>query len=240
MAEVHNTLIRGLNAIIQQAPYVKRASTTESDNTSLPASGACEKDVEDFLAYVENWVVMVNHHHDVEEAFLFPELGKFTGVPGYMDDPIHQHTLFHDGLVQLLAYARDTPPGAYRWEGPGGAGGMKEIVDGFSKALTEHLYAEIDVLLGMKAFDSEGLRKTFEQGDDAAKKHGNLGEILTKVFPCVLGCHDKTYVQGSTFPPFPWVLTLVVKYWFAAGNGAWRFNPCDLSGRPRPLAFGPR
>lgn len=59
------------------------------------------------------------------------------------------------------------------------------------------------------------------------------------VFPCVLGTADKTYEGGNEFPPLLWILPYLVKYWFAAGNGAWRFNPCDFWGRPCPLAFGP-
>lgn len=59
------------------------------------------------------------------------------------------------------------------------------------------------------------------------------------VFPFVLGCADKTYEGGTEFPPLPGVLPYLVKYVFAARNGAWRFNPCDWWGQPRPLAFGP-
>lgn len=59
------------------------------------------------------------------------------------------------------------------------------------------------------------------------------------VFPCVLGCADKTYEGGNEFPPLPWVMPYVVKFWFARGVGAFRFNPCDFFGKPQPLAFGP-
>lgn len=144
---------------------------------------------------------------------------------------------------------------------------MKEIVDSFSEPLMHHLYAEIDVFLAMKDLDSTGLRKTWDRGEEIAKQSGNLGMLVSSmfagpkssilvlknavvdgyadnaqytVFPCVLGCADKTYEGGNEFPPLPWVLPYLVKFWFGAGNsGAWRFNPCDFWGQPRPLAFGP-
>ncbi|ROV92482.1 hypothetical protein VSDG_06726 [Cytospora chrysosperma] len=220
MTYVHNVIIRGLNAIVQQAPYVKAYN---------------EKDVKDLFFYVSSWVKMVEHHHWTEESFIFPEIERFSGKPGSMDNPKHQHKLFHSGLERLLAYTQVTNPQSYRWDEPGG---MKEIVDSFSKDLMDHLYAEVDIFLAMKDLDSAGLRKTWDQGEAIAKRAGNLG-MLYSVFPCVLGTADKTYEGGNEFPPLPWFLPYLVKYWFAAGNGAWRFSPCDFWGRPRPLAFGP-
>ncbi|KXJ88328.1 hypothetical protein Micbo1qcDRAFT_190081 [Microdochium bolleyi] len=226
MAHVHNTLIRGLNAILLQGPHVPDASDPKDYN---------QTDVQDLLYYVRCWCEMVNHHHDVEEAFIFPELEKFSGQPGLMEDPRHQHSLFHDGMERLLAYATATTPAEYRWLGDSG---MKHIIDSFSKALTDHLYAEIEVLLKLGHLDSEGLKKTWIKAEDIAKAKGGLSLLYT-VFPCVLGCADKTYEGGNDFPPLPWIMPYLVKYWFARGVGAWRFNPCDFFGQPRPLCFGP-
>lgn len=157
---MHNVLIRGLNAIVQQAPHVKS-----------------KKDSKDLLSYVANWVKMVEHHHDTEESFIFPELEKFAGKPGLMNDPKHQHELFHDGLERLLKYAQSTQPEKYKWEGPGG---MREIIDSFSKDLMDHLYAEIDLFLSLKDLDSAGLRKTWDQGEAIAARQTNLGLLVSR------------------------------------------------------------
>ncbi|KAI6084962.1 hypothetical protein F4821DRAFT_261497 [Hypoxylon rubiginosum] len=226
MANAHNVIIRGLNAIIQQAPYVR-----DSNDPRYKA-----QDVKDLLFYVDAWTKMVNHHHAVEESFMFPDLKKFSGNPSLMDEAQHQHELFHDGLERLLAYCSTTKPEEYRWEG---SGGMKEIIDSFSKHLTDHLYAEIDEFLNMKDLDDVGLRKTWDRAEDVAKQTGNIG-MLYDVFPCVLGCADNTFEGGNAFPPLPWILPYLIKYWFAARNGAWRFNPSDWWGRPQPLAFIPK
>ncbi|KAL1863911.1 hypothetical protein Daus18300_008060 [Diaporthe australafricana] len=227
MTHVHNVLIRGLNAIIQQAPYVKT-----------------KKDTKDLLTYVGCWVKMVVHHHDTEESFIFPEIEKFAGKPGLMEDPKHQHELFHDGLERLLQYTQSTSAEKFSWDGPGG---MKEIVDSFSKDLMDHLHAEIDLFLSFKDLDSDGLKKTWDAGEAIAARQTNFGILgltsLTQkqynIFPCVLGNADKTYEGGHEFPPLPAVLPYIVKYGLGAGNGAWRFNPCDFFGQPRQLAFGP-
>ncbi|KAE8161322.1 hypothetical protein BDV40DRAFT_313281 [Aspergillus tamarii] len=226
MAHAHNVIIRGLNAILQQAPYVPIATDEHFK----------AQDVKDLLSYVQSWAKMVHHHHWVEETCMFPEIDKFTQRPGFMDDPMHQHELFHDGLENLLAYSSGTTPEEYRWKG---ADGMEKIFDSFSKDLTDHLYAEIDVFLSMGDYDSAGLKKIWEKAEKVAMQSGNMA-MLYDVFPVVLGCADKTYEGGHDFPPLPWVLPYVVKYWFAAGNGAWRFNPCNWWGQPKPLEFGPR
>ncbi|KAK7743371.1 hypothetical protein SLS62_010645 [Diatrype stigma] len=162
MAHAHNVIIRGLNAIIQQGPYVPCAS-----NKMYRAS-----DVKDFLFYVNSWVKMVNHHHWVEETFIFPEMEKFSGRPGLMDDPRHQHELFHPGMERLLAYSSATAPEEYLWEG-----GMKDVIDSFSKELTDHLYAEIDVLLKLGDLDSVGLQNTWDRAENIAKQTGNIGML---------------------------------------------------------------
>ncbi|KAI1205092.1 uncharacterized protein F4807DRAFT_295615 [Annulohypoxylon truncatum] len=228
MAQAHNVIIRGLNAIILQAPNVPNSSE----------EGYKPKDVKDLLSFVQSWTKMVHHHHDVEETYIFPEMAKFSGDPELMEGPWHEHRLFQGGLEKLLAYATATQPDEYRW-----VGGMKEIIDSFSKHLTDHLYAEIDVLLSFGHFDSEGYRKLWIGTHAVASSAGNLRQklnMLSDVFPCVYGCNDKTYEGGHSWPELPWIMPYLIKYWFAIGNGAWRFCPSDWWCNPRPLTFAPR
>ncbi|ROT35339.1 hypothetical protein SODALDRAFT_328664 [Sodiomyces alkalinus F11] len=57
---------------------------------------------------------MVHHHHSIEETYIFPEIEKFSGRPGFMDDPKHQHEEFHDGIEKLVTYTTTTQPDNYR------------------------------------------------------------------------------------------------------------------------------
>ncbi|KAI1332883.1 hypothetical protein F5Y16DRAFT_356867 [Xylariaceae sp. FL0255] len=229
MTHAHNAIIRGLNAILLQAPNVP----SSSDKDYKP------KDVKDLLWFTGAWIKMVNHHHSVEETYIFPEMGKFSGDPNLMEGPLHQHTLFQNGLDALSAYVVNTRPEAFRW---GSAGGMQEIVDSFSKHLTDHLYDEIDVFLGLGYLDSEGFKKVWVGTHVAAAENDNFRQkisLLSDVFPMVYCCSDRTFEGGHPFPMLHWTLPYCIKYWFALGNGAWRFGPSDWWCIPRPLSFGP-
>lgn len=60
------------------------------------------------------------------------------------------------------------------------------------------------------------------------------GYVLSKSRDCM---NEKTFEGGENFPPLPFFIPYLIKYWFAAGNGAFRFCPSDFFGQPRPLAF---
>ena len=61
MALLHNSALRGYNSIYLQAPHVKPA------------------DYADFIGYCLTWYKFVKHHHDDEEANLFPKVLKVLG-----------------------------------------------------------------------------------------------------------------------------------------------------------------
>lgn len=165
MAYSHNCLLRGLNAIVLQAPHVPTAGD--------PAYSA--QVVRDLLFYVASWVKMVEHHHHTEETCIFPEIEALAGKPGLMAGPLEQHEEFTPGLERLLKYAEETKPEDYRWEGEGG---MKSIIDAFAPSLTTHLYEEIDVFLGLGDLDSKGLRACWDKGEKAAQASGNIGMLV--------------------------------------------------------------
>jgi len=226
MAQAHNCLFRGLNAIVQQAPHIPEASK----------SGYNSRDVKDLLFYVEAWTMTVAHHHMTEETTMFPSLEKLAGVPGMMSGPKHQHEAFHDGLIELQNYAKKfgNRPDEYQWSA------MKSIIDSFAPPLVQHLTDEIDVLLALeKTCDSEGLKKVWAEVEAVAKANGNM-DMLYDVFPLVLGTSDKSYEGGNDFPPLPGVVPYAIKYWFGRRHaGAWRFNPCNYWGKPVPLPMLP-
>ena len=168
MAHAHNVILRGLNAIYQQAPHVP------TSNTPIYKP----RDVKDLLFYVRSWTKTVEHHHDTEETCMFPELAGFAGKPGLMDGPKHQHEEFTPGLDKLLQYATNTKPDAYRWTG---RGGMKEIIDGFGASLTKHLNEEIDTILSLGFMDSVGLRKCWDKAEVYAKAQGNIGMLVSNL-----------------------------------------------------------
>ncbi len=75
MTLLYNGIIRALNSIYLQAPYVLL------------------NDHNDFIAYCQCWVRMVNSYHRGEEVALFPDIEKALGAvgKGIMDINLKQH-----------------------------------------------------------------------------------------------------------------------------------------------------
>jgi hemerythrin superfamily protein len=145
MAQAHNAMLRGINSIYLQAPNVKDP-----------------KDIADFLAFVNIWVKWISHHHMFEETRMFPGFEKVAAQPGLLEDNVNQHHAFTDGLAELKNYAETTIPQTYSGQK------VQEIIDGFSKALCDHLHQEIDSLLRLRPYDGPGLMKVWSECKKAA------------------------------------------------------------------------
>ena len=165
MAYSHNCLLRGLNAIVLQAPHVP----------SSQQPGYKAQDVKDLLFFIESWVKTVDHHHHTEETVMFPEIEKMAGQPGLLSGPQHQHEEFHDGLMQLRdsSAALQKTPQDWTWES------TKATIDSFAPALLNHLNEEIDVFLAMDKLDSAGLRQCWDKAETAAKAAGKISFLVS-------------------------------------------------------------
>lgn len=217
MTHVHNVIIRGVNSIYLQAPNVRNPS-----------------DIKDFLHFVTLWGNFVDRHHETEEESIFPDLETFTGEKGLMQHSVDQHQAFHSGLQKLKDYASSTAPEDYSSDK------LKSIIDGFGPTLQEHLVEEIDALLALKKYDSDGLIKVWKVSEVKARaKTRSTGAAKEEVFPFALGLADTTYEGGiHSFPPVPFFIPYIVHYLFSYKHaGTWRFAPCDFWGKPRPLQF---
>ena len=159
MTFVHNSFIRGLNAIVLQGPYVSPSS---------------EADVTDFLFYIDTWTRTVDHHHHTEETVFFPGVEKLAGGSmSIMKESEDQHKGFHDGLEELGRYARETQPKDYQWET------VKRIIDSFGEAMTKHLHEEIEVILSLDKYDSDGLKECWLETERVAKADFNMGIMVS-------------------------------------------------------------
>lgn len=146
MTHVHNVITRGVNSFYLQAPNVRNPS-----------------DIKDFLHFVIVWGNLVDRHHETEEESIFPDLENFTGDKGLMQHSVEQHHAFHSGLQTLKNYASSTAPEDYSSDK------RKSIIDGLGPTLQEHLVDEIDTMLTLKKFDSEGLMKVWKVSEAEAR-----------------------------------------------------------------------
>lgn len=83
MSIVHNHLIRILNTIYLQAPFV-----------SLP------QDITDFTTYMHAWLKLIHEHHGNEEELFFPWIEEYVGIKGYMEPNVEQHHAFAPGMKE--------------------------------------------------------------------------------------------------------------------------------------------
>jgi len=215
MAQLHNMIIRNINAIYRQAPYVSEP-----------------QDIKDLVQFTRLWCEELHQHHETEEVVFFPELEKLAGVS--MEENIEQHAAFDQALSDLETWSKTTTPTTYN------APTLLSLIDTLGPILTQHLSDEIPTLLALSTHDSATLRKIWAKAGEYAKSHGPVALGL----PIMIGAFDTTYEGGAAVPDdlaFPWFVRQLNSLVFSRKYaGAWRFLPCDWSGKPRPLAFGPK
>ncbi|KAF2008078.1 hypothetical protein P154DRAFT_15528 [Amniculicola lignicola CBS 123094] len=220
MANVHNMLLRGLNAIYLQCENVKEP-----------------KDTTDFIKYVKFWGDGIHHHHHSEETLIFPyfdEIAKKGGATeSIMETNVEQHHLFEPGLHALIGFAEEVLEGKKAYDGKE----VKRIVDEFAPVLTQHLHDEIKTLMRLEPYDGKAIAQVT---DSATKKIVAQADTYT-VLPMLFGCLDKTHAGTGNFPKVPFFLPWLNAYIFRRKHkGSWRFHPCDAWSRPQPLPFGPK
>ncbi|PVH69719.1 hypothetical protein DL98DRAFT_505367, partial [Cadophora sp. DSE1049] len=207
MACAHNGLLRSLNSIYLQAPFV-----------SSP------KDIKDFLLYTKFWCDWIEDHHSAEEKYFFPQVEEAAGVPGLMEVNINQHNAFMGGLEALNHYAKNTKVEDYD------ATKLRSTIDSFGHVFTEHLTDEIQTLLKLDLYDTNkmvNIYKAFEAEIKKGDKH--------VLFPMVLGSGDNSLIHWPRVPaPVPYLVHYIFEWKY---SGAWRFSPSTTWGNRRPLAF---
>lgn len=160
MALAHNILVRGLNSIYRQAPYVK------------------VEERKDFLGYAKNFVNVLTVHHDGEEESFFVEVEKMAGEPGIMKKNVEQHLEFHGGLDDLQAYLSKALDGSEEYDG----NRIVKIIDGFGPPLTQHLIEEVQGLVELKRFGPERMARLAE----ALTAEGQANLVSLSISLCCL------------------------------------------------------
>ncbi|KAJ6513072.1 hypothetical protein C8R45DRAFT_1088154 [Mycena sanguinolenta] len=212
MALVHNTFIRGFNAIHAQAKGIK------------------PEQVKPFAFFCMSFFEGVHHHHHVEEACAFPLYNEKLG-PNAMDDNVEQHRAFMDGLNDLELYVTEVHAGTAVYNGAT----VIQKLNSFADDLILHLNEEIATL------ESSRLRAAMTK-QDLKEIEDKIMEMLVRdtslvtTLPMALVCHDKS--TAPDFPRFPKYLLWATQYGFSwVHNDAWAFGPCDIYGRLKP-GFG--
>jgi hemerythrin-like domain-containing protein len=146
MTNVHNALIRGLNAIYLQCTHVHS-----------------ETDIHDFAFFVQAWGDSVHHHHHSEETAFFPAFEKIAKESGateeVMKENVEQHHRFDPGLTKTIDYVKDVLEKKQEYD----SAKLKAMIDDFAPALIEHLGDEIKTLLALEPYDGPKMRKSYDE-----------------------------------------------------------------------------
>ena len=213
MAQLHNSIIRALNASWNHAISVQPDT----------------QDAADFLLFNQLLFNTLYHHHHVEDDYMFPAFAKLLRRPGAMEGNTKGHDSFAEGLAVFQKYVFITKSSEFS--------GLtfRHIIESFAPELIQHLHDEIPTLLSLHVVDSKALMKIWKQAEHIATKYNSLYTDA----PWTLGCQDKSFLidgQKCDFPGVPWVAETLLRTWHAKKHaGAWNFCPSDLSGRRRLL-----
>lgn len=214
MAQIHNTLIRAVNASYNHAIHVEAGTVTASD----------------FLLYNQIIFKFIDHHHHTEDDFLFPELERMLQRPGAMEENTEGHHSFETGLKEFEKYVFTTRPADFD------GFTLRGIIESFAPMLIQHLHDEIPTLVALHTLNSKQLKSVWEQAGKIATKDTDLYTDA----PWIIGCQDKQFLidgKKCEFPNMPWIAEALIRNFHAKRHaGVWKFLPCDLHGQRRQMA----
>ncbi|KAL1848700.1 hypothetical protein VTK73DRAFT_10089 [Phialemonium thermophilum] len=213
MAMVHNLLIRGLNAIYLQAPYVQAA------------------DEKHFFTFINLWATLLELHHDSEETDFFPAIETLSGEKGIMDANVEQHRAFHDGLTELRKFIDDCAAGREKYNGRH----VVELIDKFGPPLAHHLADEIPSIENLRKYGSK-LDTLEAMANEEAKSH--MKQVGLTGLTVLLTMLDCDYEGGlwANWPPAPNIIKLICRYLiYPFQKDVVKFSPSDRHGNLKPL-----
>jgi len=213
MAQIHNTIIRGLNASWNHAVAVQPATAAAAD----------------FLLFNQQLFNTLDHHRKVNDDYLFREIDKLLRRSCDKTRTTLGRESFAEGLALFEKYVFITKPSEFN--------GLtfRHIIESFAGDLVQHLHEDIPAVVGFHQLDSDTLMKVWKHATRIASKNADLSISA----PWTLGCQDRAFtIDGAKTdsPEVPWILGAVVRNWHARKHaGVWKFCPSDLSGRRRQL-----
>ena len=178
MANAHNGLIRSLNSMYLQAPYVTK-----------------DADIQDLLQFAIFWESWIEEHHLGEEKFFFPDVARITGQKDIMDTNIEQHHAFLPGMQDFLAYVKECKKG----DCAGKFDRVKfvQLIDSFGPLLAKHLTDEIETLLELEKYDIKAIKEAYIRFDLKMRKGDKV---------CISRRGMRTWLTsiGNIIPNGPW------------------------------------
>lgn len=156
MTQIHNAILRGINAIYNQALSVKAGSL----------------DTADFLFYNRCVYDFLHHHHVNEEKTFFPLLQKLTRDPTFCDTGRQEHDVFDVGAGKWREYIDNVKLEEYDGQK------LKGLIEAFGPSLHQHLTNEIAWLLTLSKYDSNACKKAMLETGKKAEAEVTLSKCV--------------------------------------------------------------
>ncbi|KAK3694507.1 hypothetical protein B0T22DRAFT_72798 [Podospora appendiculata] len=220
MALLHNSILRGYNSIILQAPHI------------------LDQDKADFVGYCLTWYKFVKSHHDDEEETLFTKIEDLLQDKTVFEDTHKEHEAFLAGLAEFHKYLSGlSTPADYSGEE------LLRIMGTFHAPFESHFHSEIETISKLSDHPNAPKEGTPENAAASATFKAWGKSTVTKagvtdVVPFFLLNLDRTVEEGMwvNWPPIPapikWGLINLAG---AFHSGWWKFTSCDAAGQPKEL-----
>jgi hypothetical protein len=214
MAAVHNTFIQGMNAAIAHAPHIT------------------EEKVQPFMIFTLTLLTAINHHHEMEETFYFPEMEKKLGK-GSLSGNVDEHQQLIPILEDAINWLKEVQDGKTKYD----ATVLLEKFNAFGDLLMEHLNNEIASLESSK-MEAVFTVKELKDIDNILFKRALGEKDFHKGLPLAIACGNPA---TPWFPPFPLLLKWATRWWYSRRyRDAWEFGTMDFAGNPRKLPEPPK
>jgi len=177
-------------------------------------------DLPNFLGYCSLFTEVIIHHHDIEEAVLFPFLNTKLDFSSEIDD----HKFIHDYLDRLDTLIKEAQVDHSKFNPQK----MIQLMDELKDPLVKHLSEEIQDLEAdkLRVFDAKEVEDMITRLDDKAKEKATL----TKFFP--FGLSHMSDEARQYWPPFlmsPVIRKFIIPYVVAMPyRGYWKYSPYKL------------
>ncbi|KAI0071411.1 hypothetical protein K474DRAFT_1669051 [Panus rudis PR-1116 ss-1] len=179
-------------------------------------------DMYNFLGYCLAWAVALEHHHDVEEAVVFPFLNSKLDF----SHEIEQHKGIHDPLSDLISMMHEAQKDVAKFDSQKIAE-LKSLMLGLRDPLFTHLDEEVSHIPAdaLRVFPQDDIKKMLAKMDAWAKSHGD--PFLNVPF---MRSHTPPELK-EVFPAIPWLVRKVVIPYVLAKrhSGYWKYAPYALS-----------
>ncbi|KAI0826673.1 hypothetical protein BC628DRAFT_1319755 [Trametes gibbosa] len=178
-------------------------------------------DLKNFLGYCEAWAHSILHHHDTEEATVFPILNKRMEFSHEQD----QHKKLHEFLERFLELVTAARADATRFSGIR----LKQLMMSAKDMMSDHFSEELMHIEASKLREANFTAAECKNMVDAMEKHAKANGDPFVVVP-FMRSHTAPEFK-DIWPQMPWILRKVVVPFMLAKfhSGYWKYSPYAVS-----------